>query len=396
MFGLAGLLFGIPAFALPPLQLFVEITPPGGVLRPPPGSYSGPLVIRRPIRIEGGGKVTLDGGGEGTVLRIEADDVTVRGLRIINSGRHFDDQDAGIRLSADNAVIESNRIEDTLFGINLHNAANSVIRGNYVSSIAEDVSLRGEGLRLWYSVENLIEGNAFEGVRDLLFMNSPDNQVRRNRIRDSRIGMEFVFSPGNLIEGNRISRNTTGIVGLYSDELEIRGNRIMHLRQVAGSALAIKESSQVVIEDNEILHCTVGMITNSPTHPENVLHLRGNRFAYNDVGLYFYGEKGGHELHGNYFEDNLLDVAVSASSSALDNDWSGNHWDNYQGFDLDQNGIGDTPYQVYLYADRIWLDRPMTRFFRSSPVLELIDFVERLAPFSDPKLILQDPEPRVW
>ena len=37
----------------------------------------------------------------------------------------------------------------------------------------------------------------------------------------------------------------------------------------------------------------------------------------------------------------------------------------------------------------------MTRFFRSSPVLELIDFVERLAPFSQPDLILRDPLPRV-
>jgi nitrous oxidase accessory protein len=36
----------------------------------------------------------------------------------------------------------------------------------------------------------------------------------------------------------------------------------------------------------------------------------------------------------------------------------------------------------------------MARFFRSSPVLELLDFLERLAPFSTPDLILHDEQPR--
>ena len=35
----------------------------------------------------------------------------------------------------------------------------------------------------------------------------------------------------------------------------------------------------------------------------------------------------------------------------------------------------------------------MARFFRSSPVLELLDFLERLAPFSSPDLILRDEQP---
>jgi nitrous oxidase accessory protein len=40
-----------------------------------------------------------------------------------------------------------------------------------------------------------------------------------------------------------------------------------------------------------------------------------------------------------------------------------------------------------------WKSRP--RFFRNSPVLELLDFLERLAPFSAPSLILRDAAPRL-
>ncbi len=45
--------------------------------------------------------------------------------------------------------------------------------------------------------------------------------------------------------------------------------------------------------------------------------------------------------------------------------------------------------------DRIWMEAPMATFFRISPVLELLDFLERLAPFSTPHRVLQDPVPKI-
>jgi nitrous oxidase accessory protein len=385
----------MPLYALPPMQLYVELTPDGGVLRPEPGVYSGPVVINKSITLDGGGEVTIDGQGDGTVIHLKrADGTVLRGLRIVNSGNSHDRMDSAIILEdTNNAVIERNRIENVLFGINLRKSFDNVVRDNGISSREELPSLRGEGLRIWYSSDNLFERNVLQGVRDILVINSPDNRFVGNRIADSRMGMELVFSPGNQILDNRFHRNTSGIVGIYSDDLLIRGNHFTHMRAKTGSALAIKESSQVVIEQNEVLHCSVGLIVNAPVHPENILYLRNNRVAYNDVAMYFYGEKGGHVIHGNRFEGNMTPIAVSAPTSALENDWKGNHWDDYQGFDRDGDGFGDSPFSIYLYSDRIWMDRPMTRFFRSSPTLELIDFMERLAPFSEPFLILRDSRP---
>jgi len=394
-FLLLGLLLSDAGYCLPPMQLFVELTPTGGVLRPPPGIYSGPVVIERRMTLEGRGEVTIDGGGDGTVVQIKADGSTVRGVRVVNSGDSHDQLDSGLLLEANDVLIENNIIEDVLFGINLRKAYDNRIRGNRISSKGDSLTLRGEGLRLWYSSDNLIEKNEFVNVRDILIINSPDNRLIENRIRHSRMGVELVFSPGNEIVGNHISWNTKGIVGIYSDDLLIRANRFTHMREITGAALAIKGSSQVRVADNEILHCAIGLMVNSPVHPENILYLENNHIAYNDVAMYFYGEKGGHVIHGNRFESNLLTIAVSAPNSALANDWKGNYWDDYAGFDRDADGIGDTPHNVYLYSDRIWMERSMTRFFRASPALELIDFVERLTPFSKPDLILSDPLPQM-
>jgi nitrous oxidase accessory protein len=39
------------------------------------------------------------------------------------------------------------------------------------------------------------------------------------------------------------------------------------------------------------------------------------------------------------------------------------------------------------------MDVPPAQFFKGSPILEVIDFLERLAPFTQPKMLLRDAKP---
>ena len=66
--------------AYPSFQALIDATPTGGTLRPPPGIYAGPALISRQIIVDGGGKVTVDGGGAGSVLIVNASGAMVRGL----------------------------------------------------------------------------------------------------------------------------------------------------------------------------------------------------------------------------------------------------------------------------------------------------------------------------
>ncbi|RTZ74846.1 MAG: hypothetical protein DSZ00_03425 [Gammaproteobacteria bacterium] len=211
--------------ALPPLQLYVELTPAGGTLRPEPGTYSGPVVIRKPITIEGEGEVTIDAGGEGTVLSILADGATVRGLHLTHSGTSHDSVDAGILVKADRVTVENNLIDESLFGIHLSNANDNVIRNNRISSLTDrDISIRGDAIRVWYSHGNLIENNEVSHARDLVFSNAAENRIVGNRIRHSRISMEFVYSPDNEVTGNRLEHNFTGVTVIYSEAITLSDN----------------------------------------------------------------------------------------------------------------------------------------------------------------------------
>ena len=392
---IASLATALPALAVLPLQPWLDTALPGASIRLPPGTYAGPAVISRPLTLDGGGKVVIDAGGKGTVLTVRADHVTLRGLTLRGSGDAHDALDGGLMAEGKNLLIENNVIEDVLFGIALHKVTDSVVRGNRIRSRPVDPADRGDGLRLWYSRGNRIEGNDIAQIRDVTVSNSPHNRFTGNTIRDSRRAFNLLFAHRGLVDRNHLERNSTGIIALNSDGLIIRNNRILHAMDAAGAGIALKETSAALVIGNEIVHCAHGIMADSPMDPINRVVFIDNLVAHNITGVYFYGAKGGHIAIGNTFRGNLWPVSIIGDGDPLDDTWWGNYWDGYEGFDSDGDGIGDRPYDLLAYADRIWIETPAAKFFRNSPVLELLDFLERLAPFAAPALILRDPAPRM-
>jgi nitrous oxidase accessory protein len=150
-----------------------------------------------------------------------------------------------------------------------------------------------------------------------------------------------------------------------------------------------------VVEGNDIIYCATGIGSDlSPYQPDSKIWIRNNRIAYNGIGILFNNERLGNIVTDNVFEGNLAQVAVNGAGTAKGNTWRGNWWDDYQGFDRNGDGRGDSAYEVYAYADRIWMEQPHALFFKNAPLMEALDFLERLAPFSSPILILRDAAPR--
>jgi nitrous oxidase accessory protein len=385
----------LAAVAQQSLQTWLDMALPGSVLRLPAGQYRGPATISKPLTLEAQGKVIIDGGGKGTVLTIKSDNVTVRGLILRGSGDSHDSIDGGIMAEGKRLLIENNVVEDVLFGISLHKSNDSVVRGNRIRSRPVDSADRGDGIRLWYSTGNRIENNDIAQIRDITVSNSPRNRYTGNTIRGSRRAFNFLFAHRSLVEGNLLEKNSTGIIALNSDGLIIRNNRILHAMDASGAGVALKETSAALVQGNEIVHCAHGIMADSPMNPVNRIVFIDNTIAHNITGIYFYGAKGGHIAINNIFKSNLWPVTIIGDGDPMNDIWWGNSWDTYEGFDLDGDGFGDKPHELHAWADRIWMETPSATFFRNSPVLELLDFLERLAPFSSPSLILRDTAPRM-
>jgi len=390
------LLVNVAMGAYPAFQALVDTARENSILQPPPGIYAGPVTLDFPITIDGQNQVTIDNGGKGSVIYIDTDGATVKGLHLTNSGISYNDIDAGVQVRGNFNVVKDNLIDDCLFGIDLQQSNNCIVRRNRISSKDYELGQRGDAIRLWYSFENLVETNQILNARDMVVWYSADNTIRGNTSTNCRYSLHFMYSQANLVEDNHYYNNAVGIFLMYSDGITIRNNVIAHADGPTGVGIGFKETSDLTIEDNQVIYCASGLyIDVSPFQPDEKNIFNRNLIAYNGIGVRFLNEWHDNEFRQNQFAGNLTQVTVGGGGNALKQIWEGNYWSDFEGFDQNHDQVGDTPYELYSYSDRIWQDVAFAQFFKGSPMLEVLDFLERLAPFSKPTLILRDSLPNL-
>ncbi|MGE5515661.1 MAG: nitrous oxide reductase family maturation protein NosD [Bacteroidota bacterium] len=378
------------------IQAMLDAAADGAVIAPPAGRYVGHVEVTKPVVLDGGGQVTIDGGGQGTILVVRTDNATVRNLHLVGTGSDHNAEDAGIQVRGNNNVVKDNRIEDALFGIDLQKSYFNVIRRNHISSKPLELGMRGDSIRLWYSDDNTLEDNEIHDSRDFVLWYAKRNRVSGTHATGGRYGMHFMFSMDNVIENNQFVNNSVGISMMYDQGDVVRNNVISHSVGATGTCISMKEASAITITGNEIVYCATALAFDvSPFQPDTQNIIEDNRIAYNDIAIAFISDWERNVFRRNRMESNLTEVAVFGGGSAKRNTWDGNSWDDYEGFDRDHDGVGDTPHRVWNYAGRVWMDVPNTRFFKGTAILEVLDFLDRLAPFSEPTLLLEDTHPRI-
>lgn len=381
-----------PAIAL---QALIDATASGGTLTLEGRRHAGPVRITRPMTIRGQDGTVIEGGGVGSVVTVEADDVTIAGVTIRGSGDRHDEIDAAIRLRGRHAIVKDNVIEDCLYGIEIKQGGGNVVRRNRISSKAVDEPERGDAIRIWYSRDNRIEANVIRAVRDGVGLQANDNAIVGNTVEDSRYGALLLYAHGNAISDNRMRRNTVGVMAIASHDLTVRDNFVGEGRHAFGNGLVLKDSSRAQVTGNALVGQAQGIwLDASPSEPEETNLFRANRLAYNGTAVAFHSDLVGNLFEANDFLGNHGEVVVRSGGTARRNDWRDNRWDGWVGFDRDCDGVGDTPFEVWAWADRLWMDVPAAQLFRAAPSLALLDFTERLAPLSEPRLLMRDDRPR--
>ena len=378
----------------PALQDLVDKAEPNSVLVPPPGVYSGPVTLEFPLTIDGQGKVTIDAGGKGSVIYLDTDGAVLRNLHLTNSGNSHNDIDSGIQVRGNFNVIKDNVIDNCLFGVDLQQSENNIVRRNRISSKPVELGVRGDSVRLWYSFRNKITDNVIRDSRDMVVWYSADNVIARNDSRNGRYSLHFMYSRFNEVDSNHYENNSVGIFLMYSDSVVVKNNYIAYANGPTGMGIGFKETSDVEIAGNQIVYCATGLyIDVSPYQPDTTNRIHDNVVAFTSIAIDFLNDWTGNEFKGNSFKGNQTQISVAGGKTANRNLWKGNYWDDYEGFDLNDDGVGDTPYELYAYADRIWMDVPAARFFQGTPVMAVLDFLERLAPLSTPDMLVRDEQP---
>jgi nitrous oxidase accessory protein len=347
------------------LQTLVNMANPGDTIVLSPGFYTGPVYIKtRGITIDGQGKATISGMGIESVIHIETDSVTIKNAKLINSGGSHDKIDCGVKILGDYNIVENCRIEECLFGVDIFQSDYNKVLHCEISSLSRrSKALKGDAIRLWYSTHNLVKHNYWHHVRDMVVWYSSENAFIGNKGVGNRYSIHFMYSHNNRIQYNEFYENSVGVFLMYSEETVMTHNLIMKSTGTSGMCLGMKETSSNQILYNRFIYSSEGIhIDVSPFVPEKVNTIENNEIAFCGYGIFFHTNQQGNLFKENYFHNNLVQVFPEGKTANL-NKWDNNYFDDYQGFDKDDDNIGDTPYALYSYVEHLWTFNRNVKFF---------------------------------
>lgn len=382
----------------------IAAAPPGATIQAPAGIYRidhGPLILDKPVTLLGRPGAILDGGGQGTVVLIKASHVTFQDFTVRGSGSSLDQEDAGIKVLGSSEQILDNKLHDVLFGIYLKASDDSRIAGNLIIGKPLPLPIRGDSIRLWYSMNCRIEHNTVFQTRDMVLWFSKNAAIDDNRFADSRYGLHLMYDRDVSITGNTLRHDFVGAFLMYSWNVTFERNLLLENRGVSGYGLGVKNINHLLARDNRFLDNSIGIFMSSSPSSLGVTNIfQRNVVAFNDVGISLDpSNQGSNIFTENTFLENLQQVSNSAGGR-LDGDsfarnGHGNFWSDYTGYPRPGSGVGAVPYQVSSLFDNLTDQYERLELFRFSPAVEAINFAAAAFPMFRPQVVMTDPDPLI-
>lgn len=349
----------------------------------------GTITIDKPLTLLGGEGAVIDGGAEGDVLLVTADDVTVHALTIRNPLHSNLNDLAGIKVQAcSRAVITANILEHCFFAIYLNGAHDARVERNIVNGDPSDLDRMANGIHLWKCDNATIRHNTVKHHRDgIYFEFVTDSRIAHNTaMHNDRYGLHFMFSHRDMYDDNHFEDNGAGVAVMFSKQITMRRNVFRANRGASAYGLLLKEINDGVISDNAFTDNTTGIMVDGC----NRIEVRDNLFRMNGWALRLFANAFDCTLQGNTFSGNTFDV--STNGDLRNNVMRGNYWDRYAGYDLDRDGHGDVPHRPLGFFALLVERMPYAMVLSRSLFVNLLDRAERLIPSLGPES-LKDEHP---
>jgi nitrous oxidase accessory protein len=355
------------------------------------GSYYGNFILNESIEISGKTGAIIDAKGKGHALIVNRADSYVHHLGIRNWGEDLTTMDAAIFVAkaASNTVIESNQLQGGGFGIWLDATPNaSVINNTITGNKGLRSTDRGNGIHLYFVRNALIKDNQISQTRDGIYIESSNqSKLINNKINDLRYGIHYMYSYNNTLQGNVTSNTRTGYALMQSKYLTVIGNSSINdanygmlLNYITHSTL--KNNQIIGIQNKRNPHMRQSSSQGLEGKALFIYNSLYNEFSHNqfsdsDIGIHLTAGSENNKLFSNAFVRNKTQIKYVSTRTQ---DWAGNYWSDYLGWDLNSDGLGDTVYEPNDNVDKLLWKFPSAKLLFNSPAIQTLRWVQRQFP----------------
>ncbi|MFA7420536.1 MAG: nitrous oxide reductase family maturation protein NosD [Melioribacteraceae bacterium] len=358
----------------------------GDIIRITKGFYAeNNLLITKQISLLGIDFPTISGNKKERILTIKANNVTVSGIHFADTGASFVKDNSAVKLdSVTNCVIKDNKLSNNFFGIYLGKSQNCIVSNNEIVSSQKAQTYSGNGIHLWNCKDIKVVGNIVDGHRDGIYLEF----VRRSLIKDNlskrnlRYGLHFMFSDSCEYSHNIFQHNTAGVAVMFTHHVQMNNNLFINNWGDASFGLLLKEISDGEIYNNKFIRNTCGIYLEGSNR--NIIER--NLFENNGWAIRLMANSMDNKFSKNNFLGNSFEVTTNNTRNF--NTFSNNYWSDYQGYDLNKDGIGEIPHHpVKLFSMLVEKNRPTIILLRSFFV-ELLNTAEKVFPVLTPETLV--------
>ena len=349
------------------------------------------ILLDKPITLIGKDRPIINGQFKGSILKIQADSITIKGFRLANVPFKATEEQAAILLDKSKKfLIEDNIMDQVCFGVLLRKGRDGIIKNNKISSNATQQYNSGNAIHLWSCKNIKIIGNEAANCRDGIYIQfSSKSYIEGNYCyKNLRYGLHFMFSDDNEYYRNKFSENGAGAAVMFSKRVKMVGNTFQDNWGPSSYGLLLKELYDSELVGNTFYRNTIGI------NGENCTRMKynENNFTENGWGIRIRGGCYQNDFWDNNFFNNTFDVAYD--NNVNDNKFRSNYWSDYTGYDLNKDGVGDVPYRPVKLFSYISNRTPESIVLLRSLFIDIMNFSEKVAPVFTPENLI-DETPRM-
>lgn len=346
--------------------------------------YENTLLINKSIVLIGVNFPVLSGAKKLEIMKVRSDNVVVKGFVFKDTGLNFVYDNASIKLdSVNNCTVENNKFINNFFGIYFSRSSNCKVINNELEAFQTKETYSGNGIHLWQCREMLIKNNNIRGHRDGIYFEFVKKSVIENNRSENnlRYGLHFMFSDSCSYTKNYFAKNGAGVAVMFTKNVDMNNNRFEFNWGGAAYGLLLKDISDSKIYNNQFIKNSCAIYFEGC----NRVVTYENNFIENGWGIRMMANSMDNTFLKNNFIGNSLDVTTNSTKSY--NNFEGNYWSAYKGYDLNKDGIGDIPYHpVKLFSIIIERNRPSLILIRSLFV-DILNIAENIFPTLTPQTL---------
>lgn len=344
--------------------------------------------------VAGDGGAVVDADSEGRIVTVDAENVTLEGLWLRDSGDDLDNEDAGVFVAgdADSTVLDGLYLTDITYGIWINGADDVVVRDSRIEgkpSVRRPTD-RGNGIHLWETEGTTLRDNEITAVRDGIYFSwSSDVLAANNTMWAVRYGVHYMYSDGNRLVDNVAVDNDVGYALMVSKDLEVRNNTAVRNEGQSGHGILIKDIENSEIAGNVLVENANGLFVYNAQDNQIV----DNLVLRNGVGIHHTAGSEDQFVAGNSFIGN--DEAVLTTTSGVEV-WNGtdrgNYWSDARTVDLDNDGTSEVRYRPAGLVEHLVGKHPQAAVFAESPAFDAVRLAESSFPVVEaPGIVDQHP-----